>query len=412
MNEQADLVIVGAGLGGLVLALALAGEGRRIVVLEAQDQFPMTRRGEILQPQGLEMLDRMGLLDVIRKEPCHVNEAFHFHRIGGPRLCTVDYRALEPPYNYCLINLPSITQAAVLERLRADPEVEIRMGCVFEGVIREGGRGEGGRIAGVRYRRQGELVAVRTPLVVGADGVQSPVREALGIPARVRVYRDAYLVVLAPRPPGFHRDGRYHLGRRQILGLFPISDDRLYLFYLVPRKALAQYEARGLPALREEISAVDPAMREPLEQVRAWEEVATMPCRRVRADRWTADGAALLGDAAHAMNPHVGQGRNQAMADALALAPVLATCFRKGDFSRQALAPYEAARRPQVDLLQRLADEETFFWNAGDPARVWLRDRVFRRMDARPDVAGKILRTVAGLAVEPLTFRDRLRMVL
>ncbi len=407
MNEQADLVIVGAGLGGLVLALAMASEGRRIVILEAQDQFPVTRRGEILQPQGLEMLDRLRLLDAVRKAPCHVNEAFHFHRIGGSRLCTVDYRALEPPYNYCLVNLPSLTQAAVLERLRAHPEVEIRMGCVFEALIREKGR-----VTGVRYRRQGELGAVRTPLVVGADGVQSPVREALGIRAQIRLYRDAYLVVLAPRPPGFDRDGRYHLGRRQILGLFPISDDRLYLFYLVPRKALEAYQARGLPALREEIAAIDSTMREPLEQVRAWEEVATMPCRRVRADRWTANGAVLLGDAAHAMNPHVGQGRNQAMADALALAPVLAACFRKGDFSRQALAVYEAVRRPQVELLQRLADEETFFWNAGDPVRVWLRDRVFRRMEAHPDVSWKILRNVAGLAVEPLTIRDRLRMVL
>lgn len=60
-----------------------------------------------------------------------------------------------------------------------------------------------------------------------------------------------------------------------------------------------------------------------------------MPCFRVRCRRWVTDGAALIGDAAHAMNPHVAQGRNTAMEDGIVLAEVLEECFRKGDFRRK-----------------------------------------------------------------------------
>ncbi|MDC4226010.1 MAG: FAD-dependent monooxygenase [Candidatus Manganitrophus sp.] len=62
-----------------------------------------------------------------------------------------------------------------------------------------------------------------------------------------------------------------------------------------------------------------------------------MPCFRVQeCRRWVTEGAALIGDAAHAMNPHVAQGRNTAMEDGLVLAEVLEECFRKGDFSAEA----------------------------------------------------------------------------
>ena len=56
---------------------------------------------------------------------------------------------------------------------------------------------------------------------------------------------------------------------------------------------------------------------------------------------WVADGAALIGDAAHAMNPHASQGRMQAMVDAMTLAEIIPACLADGDYSAATIKRYE-----------------------------------------------------------------------
>ena len=99
----------------------------------------------------------------------------------------------------------------------------------------------------------------------------------------------------------------------------------------------------------------------------------------------------------------------QAMADAIALAEAIGRCRETGDWSTEALASYERARRPQVEMLQRLADEQTFFWNAADPVRCFLRDRVFRGLDRNARLRYQALTATAGLrTTPPLTWMDKL----
>ena len=115
------------------------------------------------------------------------------------------------------------------------------------------------------------------------------------------------------------------------------------------------------------------------------------------------------GDAAHAMNPHASQGRMQAMVDAMTLADIVPGCLAADDCSAGRLSAYEAARRPQVTMLQRLADQQVFYWNTGNPVIAWLRDRVFRTLDRNARLRCQVLSTTAGLRkTAPLSFIDRL----
>src|SRR2546428_9498494 len=98
----------------------------------------------------------------------------------------------------------------------------------------------------------------------------------------------------------------------------------------------------------------------------------------------------------------------QAMADAMALAQVIGRCRETGDWSAEALAAYERARRPQVGMLQRLADEQTFFWNAADPVRCFFRNRVFRGLDRNPRLRYPALTPTPRLrSTPPLTWLDK-----
>src|SRR2546428_2091369 len=175
-------------------------------------------------------------------------------------------------------------------------------------------------------------------------------------------------------------EARYYVGRGELLGLFPAPGDRVVALFMVETDAVDALRAQGLSAFKSRVSAIDAAMAKPLESLASWEQVGLLPCARVRTDRWVVDGGALVGDAAHSVNPHASQGRMQAMADAMVLAEVIGRCRETGDWSAEALASYERARRPQVEMLQRLAGGPKLFWNAADPPRCLLRDRGFPRL--------------------------------
>lgn len=404
MTEHTDVVIVGAGGGGAVLGLALAQKGIATLVLEQAPGPPTGLRGEILQPNGQQILDRLGLLDKLPADATRAVRYFHFCRVGGERLCTVDYDLLPPPYNRAIVTLPNVAHHAILKALEAAAPGALRYGTAFTGVVREGGR-----VVGVEVVRDGRPARIAARLVVGADGPFSKVREALGVPARLHRYRHGYLIAILECPDGLD-EGRYFVGRGEILGLFPAAGGKVYLFDMIPAGSFEQVQAQGLDARIRRWIRTDPSLEKTFRTLTDWRQTAYMPTGRVVADTWVADGAVLIGDAAHAMNPHASQGRMQAMADAMVLAELIPAWLERGTLSASVLSEFERRRRPQVEMLQRLADEQTFFWNTANPVVAWLRDRVFRTLDRNRRLRARVLQTTAGLrTTPPFGLRDRLR---
>ena len=154
------------------------------------------------------------------------------------------------------------------------------------------------------------------------------------------------------------------------------------------------------------------ALAESLRSITDWNQVGYMPCVRVWAERWTAEGIALIGDAAHAMNPHVAQGRNQAMEDAVVLAEAIQDGFASGAHRGEPLNRYELERRPPVERLQRMGDELTLLWNTALPPLAWFRDRIFEGMERHSEVRERVVKTISGLEIRPMGILDRLRVFL
>lgn len=411
-DDQVDVVVIGAGGGGAVLGMALAQRGVDALVLEQAAGPPGGLRGEILQPNGQEVMARLGLLERLPAEAVRPVQRFNFYRAGrrgdggragGDRLCTVDYRELPPPYNRALVTLPNAVHHVILAALESRAPGRLRYGTRFRRLLREGTR-----VVGVEAEREGRSVTVRAKLVVGADGALSPVREALGIPTRLHFYPEGYLIAILDDPEGME-EARYFIGRRTILGVFPAAGRKLYLFYLIPAGSMAHIKAGGLDALRRRWVAIDPSLEKGVQSLVGWEQTGYLPTGRVRTRTWVADGAVLIGDAAHAMNPHASQGRMQAMVDAMTLADLIPSWLERRDCSASALAAFERGRRPQVEMLQRYADEQVFFWNTGNPLLALLRDRVFRTLDRNPRLRYRVLETTAGLRqTKPFGWLDRM----
>lgn len=386
-----------------MLALALAQKGIKTIVLEQAPGPPRGLRGEILQPNGQRVLDQLGLLNKLPEDSTRTVSRFHFCKVGGERLCTVDYGDLPAPYNRAVVTLPNVAHHAILDAIQAQPSVALWYGATFTGLLRENGR-----VVGLTAKKGTDEITVKAKVVVGADGAFSKVREALQIPVDRYFYPQGYLIAILDAPAPI-TEAKYFVGKRTILGMFPAAGNKVYLFYMIDAGSYDRVKSKGMPALQQAWTAIDPSNETLFRGLTDWSQTAFMPTGRVRTPTWVAEGAVLIGDAAHAMNPHASQGRMQAMVDAMALADLLPECLAEHDYSAEKLKRFEQARRPQVTMLQRLADEQVLFWNTANPAIGFLRDRVFRTLDRNARLRYRVLSTTAGLrASAPFNLVDRL----
>ncbi len=395
MVEETDIAVVGAGGGGAVLALALAQKGIKTIVLEQAPGPPQGLRGEILQPNGQQVLDQLGLLSTLPSESTRTVHKFHFCRVGGERLCTVDYGDLPPPYNRAVVTLPNVAHHAILDAIEREPSVSLRYRSTFTGLLREKER-----VVGLTAKQGDVQFSIQAKVVVGADGAFSKVREALQIPAELHLYPQGYLIAMLDAALPMD-EAKYFVGKRTILGMFPAAGNNVYAFYMIKAGSYDSVKAQGLSTLQDAWIKIDPSSEPIFRTLTDWKQTAFMPTGRVRTPTWVADGAVLIGDAAHAMNPHASQGRMQAMVDAMTLADLLPECLATNEYSASKLRTYEAARRPQVSMLQKLADEQVLFWNTSNPVIGFLRDRVFSTLDRNARLRYRVLSTTAGLRKDP-----------
>lgn len=336
-----DVVVVGAGIGGAVMALALGSRGRRVAIVERESAPPRLARPEVLWGATPRALDRYGLGDAIRNASVPL-EAIE---IGGPKpwlkITREDFAAAKAdPFS----TNPSATRAIVAAAAVATGNVEIHRGVAVEDLLYDGGR-----VAGVRAKRGDATLELRASLVIGDDGGNSVVRTRLGIPIALEQFPIDFVTAMIPRWPLPPRRVRVWIDPRRDLpaaALLPWPDDEGVLLVPLPSdraESLFAQPAETFWTALERVTPIAPALREQLEFPRDFRRVAR-PFGHVPS--YVANGAALIGDAAHPMTPAGGQGANASIWDALALAEVADAALHAGDVSRERLLPYERLRRP------------------------------------------------------------------
>jgi len=409
-SKRYDVVIIGIGGGSLILAHSLAGKGYKVAVFEKSTRPLFYHRGEIVQPASIEILARLGLLADLMKEDIHRFHDVHFYKTTGQPLCTSNYQALPAPHPYGLVLAPEVLIKVLLVGAETKG-VDICWGAEFQSVLRDGQK-----VVGVNVSCEGHPTKVDAPIVVGADGWRSPVRNSFGIAARIHPYSGGFLTMGLPHPPPFGNLLRYYVGKEINLGLFPVSTSLLYLLYMVPIGKIQQLFDAGIDAFKQRILSFNPelseSLRDSLAGLSSWDQTSFARCCKVTCRSWVVDGGALIGEAAHAMNAHTANGRNSAIQDAMALSDVLEECFRKGNFTRQLLFDYERARRSDVTVLQRMGDEMAWVWETGWTPMIFLRDRIFSSLGRQPDLMAKFVSTVSGIKVQPFTLSDRIATLL
>jgi 2-polyprenyl-6-methoxyphenol hydroxylase-like FAD-dependent oxidoreductase len=377
------IFVAGAGIGGLTAALALAGEGFRVVILEKAERLEEAGAGLQLSPNASRVLIDLGLKPRLAARAV-IPDAVSIMsaRLGREiaRLPLGEEASSRAGAPYWVLHRADL-QAALQAEVNDHPDIELRLGCQFEDlaphtkgltVVQRSGT-----------RRQQEVALA----LVGADGIWSAVRHHLFPQAQPQfsgliAWRGTLEATQLPRE---HASRRVQLwmGPNAHLVAYPISGARqINVVAVVPGSwNRPGWSAPGDVAEIKTVFASSPwpsAARMLISAVDEWKKWAlfTVP----GGGEWTDGAVALLGDAAHAMLPFAAQGAGMAIEDAAVLAKCLGQSRQEGGSAISvAMQRYARLRRPRVNRVQRSARQSGRIYHLTGPA-AYARDLAIRAM--------------------------------
>ena len=339
-ERRVEIVVVGAGITGMAMALALARAGRAVTLLAAgtlpqasADQLPDGRTAALLQP-AIELLTRLGVFDAVAlgAEPLY---RLRIVNLADPATPSITFDAAEIGLDAFGWNIPNAALAAALARgIRHEPKIALLEGAALASVVETRDR---------LVLRAGPL-RLAAQLVIGADGRDSMVREtaAIGTVERDRG-QTAIVCRFAHQKP--HRNISTELHKKGgPFTMVPLPGRNSSLVWV-------DTDARSAERLAMADVAFGTAMAEHatpwLGAIGAVSVRHAYPIRARLAKALTAPRRALVGEAAHVMSPLGAQGLNLSLRDVQTLAALLAG--HRGDPGDDALlAAYAASRATDV----------------------------------------------------------------
>jgi 2-octaprenylphenol hydroxylase len=365
VTENFDVIVIGGGIVGATAACALGEAGLDVALVEARAAegckakprrdprvFAVTRASERIL-RSLQAWDAMPSAEVFAFTDMEVWDA------GGSSALHFDCAELGEPYLGHIIE-PRIILAALLERLHSVSRVTLLRPARFREI----------HVAADEVAvelEDGRVLQAR--LVVGADGVRSPVRDALGIKTREHDYRQSSLVALVRTAESHRHTAWQRFLPGGPLAFLPLEANWCSIVWTRPTAEVERLLTLDRDSFHAELGA---AFDFRLGKITDSGEREAWPLKRRHAEHYVTGRAALIGDAAHAIHPLAGQGVNLGLLDAATLVQVVLEAHGQGrDFGAlRSLRRFERWRRGDNTLMMSAMDGiNAVFSNASAPLR-------------------------------------------
>jgi len=396
---QADLIIVGAGMVGSTLALALEGSGLDILVLDASPleaadfdpQGGFEPRVSALSAASQRIFERLGAWPGMSAR--RVSPYTDMHVWDGSGTGQIHFSA-------------ETVHAEVLGHI---VENRVVQDALLETMQRRGGQRLLGAARLERLERtpQGWQLTLddgrqlNAPLLVAADGANSAVRRLAGCETREWDYLHQAIVASVRCSEPHQRTAWQRFTDDGPLAFLPLERDRDQHWCSIVW-SVTELEARRLMALDDVAfrAALGRAFEQRLGEVEEVDPRLCIPLRQRHAKRYVQPGLALIGDAAHTIHPLAGQGVNLGLLDAAVLAEVIEAAMARGERPEdiRVLSRFERRRMPHnLAMMAAMEGFERLFQADPLPLR-WLRNTGLKAVQALPEAKALFVRQALGLS--------------
>ena len=396
MRDDCDVLIVGGGLNGPALAIALASAGLSSIVLDAQPRAPREAsdfdgRAYALSLSSRRMLEALGIWATVRDEAQPIEEIkISDGRAGegaSPLFLHFDSAEIdEGPMGHILED--RYIRRALMAAMEASPLIEVRDATRVTGQTPAG--------TGVSVTLEdGSSLSAR--VLAGCDGRQSQVATRAGIGRMGWDYRQTALVCAIEHERPHHGIAHQFFMPPGPLAILPLPGNRSSIVWSENRAAAEAISALDAPGY---LAALRPRFGDFLGEIALAGARFSYPLGLSLAESFTAPRIVLVGDAAHGIHPLAGQGLNLGLRDVAALAEVLAEAFRRGQDigAADTLETYQRWRRFDTALLVGATDGINRLFSNDNPLLRLGRDLGLGLVNRLPALRRGLIREAAGIA--------------
>ncbi|HTH13882.1 MAG TPA: NAD(P)/FAD-dependent oxidoreductase [Spirochaetia bacterium] len=307
-----DVVIVGAGPVGLLLAALLGRQGRSVLVLDKKPSRAPGSNAIGITPPSLDLLEKLGVAQALTLWGAPIRHV----TVHGPQqkvLGTVDFQGLPLPHDFILSVPQTVTEQLLDQHLLEYPTVKVEFGWEFQSLDQDVGA-----VTAFFQDAHGNPRFERSAFVVGCDGVRSRVREAIDLTHRPKRFDSTFLMGDYADDTGWGPEAHLFFTPRGAVESFPLGQGKRRWIVQTP-----QYLDTPGTFLEDEVEART-GLKVPAETC-TWK--SPFGIHRWVSPHYAYGRVYLAGDSAHQMSPIGGQGMNTGFADAEFLASLLGARF-------------------------------------------------------------------------------------
>src|SRR5450830_304622 len=397
MEMRADVLIVGAGMVGSALALALKDSGLEILLLDGSPlsvkpfdpQAAFEPRVSALSAASQRILERLGVWDGIsarRASPYRDMQVWDGSGTGQIHFSAASVHA--EVLGHIVEN--RVVKDALLERLH-----DCDMGLLANARLEQMRRSGDDWLLTLADGRK-----LRAPLVIAADGANSAVRRLTGTATREWDYLHHAIVTSVRSSQPHQMTAWQRFTDDGPLAFLPLERDGQQDWCSIVWSTTPE-QAQRLMLLEEEdfCRELERAFEGRLGTVLSADSRLCVPLRQRHAKRYVAEGLALIGDAAHTIHPLAGQGVNLGFLDAAVLAEELLHARKRGERLADVRVLSRFARRRMPHNLGLMAAMEGFerLFQADSLALRWLRNTGLKSVEQMPEAKALFVRQALGL---------------
>jgi 2-polyprenyl-6-methoxyphenol hydroxylase-like FAD-dependent oxidoreductase len=331
-----DIAIIGGGIAGLTTALALKNEGISSIVYERADQLNEVGAGIWLQPNALKVLNHLGLREKILENAVQLDRVditeSQLNSFQNGNAIVQDNEGNK---------ILSIHRAKLQQLLfEALPKDTVKLGHEFKSFTQNSSKIE----------LEFDHTSIDADYVLGADGINSKLRKQLFPKSALRhsgqtCWRGIAKISL---PKELQNLGREAWGYNVRFGFSQVSEDLVYWFSVAKAKPFQKDDKSKIKGqLSEKFRKFHPIVNQIINATDEQKIIRGDLMDLRRLDKWHHQYIALIGDAAHATTPNMGQGAGQGIEDAY----VMAKLFSQNQASEKLFETFESLRREKVDYV-------------------------------------------------------------